>query len=125
MKKMRKIWNENRVLMVLAIILLICFITILVVSLTYFYGSSESEYGNRLDGIEKVKITEKDSNKIVKALKVEEKVENASLVNKGRMIYLTLSFEAGTPIDDAKVIADGAIELFNKDDRDMTKKRAN
>lgn len=116
MSKIRKIWNENRVLMVLAIILLICFITIIGVSLTYFYGSSESEYGNRLEGIEKVQITKKDSDKIVKSLKSEEKVEKASLVNKGKMIYLTIGFEAGTPIEEAKLVADGAIELFNKDE---------
>lgn len=41
MKKIKKIWNENRVLMVLAIIIIICLIVIVCVSLTYFYGSSE------------------------------------------------------------------------------------
>ena len=69
MKKIKKIWNENRVLMVLAIIIIICLIVIVCVSLTYFYGSSESEYGDRLDGIDKVKITSKIKSDVVNNLK--------------------------------------------------------
>ena len=116
MKKLKKIWNENRVLMVLAIILLVCFIIIISVSLTYFYGSSESEYGNRLEGIDKVKITEKDINKITKTLEKEESVENSILNNKGRMLYLTIEYSTGTTLENAKLIADKAITLFDEDE---------
>ena len=116
MKKIKKIWNENRVLMVLAIIIIICLIVIVCVSLTYFYGSSESEYGDRLDGIDKVKITDKIKSDVVNNLKSEESVYSANLVNKGRMIYITLDFKIGTILDNAKIVAEKVPTLFNEEE---------
>ena len=49
MKKLR----ENKVLLVLAVILLICFVLIGYVLFKYFYvGCNLDKYGDRLDGIE-------------------------------------------------------------------------
>lgn len=115
MKKVKKIWNENRVLMVLAIIIVICLIVIVCVSLTYFYGSSESEYGNRLEGIKEVKVTDKIKNDVISNLESEDSIDNANLVNKGRMIYITLNFKAGTTMENAKVVADKAVTLFSEE----------
>lgn len=114
MKKIKKIWNENRVLMVLAIIIIICLIVIVCVSLTYFYGGSESEYGNRLDGIEKVKITDKIKSEVISNLESEDIVDKANLTNKGKMVYITLNFKAGTTLDNAKATADKVITLFDE-----------
>lgn len=116
MKKIKKIWNENRVLMVLAIIIIICLIVIVCVSLTYFYGSSESEYGNRLDGINQVKITDKIKNDVISNLESEEAVDSANLVNKGRMIYITLNFKVSTTIDNAKIVAEKVPTLFSEEE---------
>ena len=54
---MKKLWKNNRVVFVLVIILIICFIAICSVALTFFYSKDTNEYGNRLDGIEKHQIS--------------------------------------------------------------------
>ena len=59
MKKIKKVWEENRVLMVLAIILVICLIIFAGVAITYFYGSSDNVYGNRLDITKEVPLNSK------------------------------------------------------------------
>ena len=74
MNKFKKMWNENRVLMVLAIVLVVCFTIILLVSLTYFYGSSDSESGDRLKDSDKYKITDKVKNSVISKSK-----ENTSI----------------------------------------------
>lgn len=114
MKKIRKIWNENRVLMVLAIVLIICFTTLFLVALTYFYGSNSSEYGNRLDGIEEVKITEKRDNELESKVKEIDSVDKVDLINKGKMIYLSIEFAPGTSMDNAKKIASSTLEIFSE-----------
>lgn len=102
--------------MVLAIILIICLIAILGVSMTYFYGGSKSNYGNRLDGIEDVKITDSIKNKVIEELEKEEAIDKVSINNKGRMIYITINYVDGTTLDDAKVVADKAIPLFSEEE---------
>ena len=54
MKKIKKLWMENRVLFVLFTIVIICACIILGVMLSYFFGATKSNYGDRLNGIENV-----------------------------------------------------------------------
>ena len=54
---MKKLWKNNRVVFVLVIILIICFISIIGVTLTFFYAKDTSTYGNRLDNIEKYPVS--------------------------------------------------------------------
>ena len=48
---MKKLWKNNKVVFVLVIILILCFIAICSVALTFFYSKDTNEYGNRLDCI--------------------------------------------------------------------------
>ena len=78
---MKKKLRQNKVLLVLAIILLICFAVILFVLFKYFYvGNNSNKYGDRLSDIESHKIHNtlesdlndlyKDSKMSLKSLKV-------------------------------------------------------
>lgn len=116
MKKIKKVWLENKVLLVLAIILVICLVIVLGVSLTYFYGSSESEYGNRLDEINNLAISDLLIKDINASLKANDIVKESSVNVKGKIVYINISFVDGTKMDDAKKIADTVIPLFNEDE---------
>ena len=50
--KLKEIWGKYKILIVLGLILIICLIAIIVVTVSYFFGGSESVYGDRLEGIE-------------------------------------------------------------------------
>ena len=115
MKKLKKMWNENRVLMVLAIVLLVCFVIILLVSLTYFYGSSDSESGDRLKDSEKYKITEKLKNNVISKSKENTNIEDVSInVSKmSKLIYIKITYAAGTSIEDAKTGAETVLTYFS------------
>ena len=116
MNKIKKVWEENRVLLVLGIILIICIVVVTVVSLTYFYGSSDSVYGNRLEETKKVPLNDKLFVDIKNELKANELVKNVNTLQKGKIVYINIEFNDATLMDDAKEIAESAIELFNEDE---------
>lgn len=116
MKKIKRVWKENRVLLVLAIILVICLVIFGVVAITYFYGSSDNVYGNRLDITKEVPLNSKLLDDIKEKLTSNEKVDNVSVSLKGKILYINIRFVDATKMDDAKKISESIIELFNEDE---------
>lgn len=116
MKKIKKVWEENKVLLVLAIILVICIVVVVVVSITYFYGSSESVYGNRLDITEEVPLKEELLSNIEEELTKDESVKSVSTVLKGRIVYININFVDGTKMEDAKKKTSAVLDLFSEEE---------
>ncbi len=116
MKRAIKIWEENKILLVLAIILLVCLVVLIGVSLKYFYGSSSSVYGSRLDITESVPMKEETLNNVKSALKENEKVSNVKATVKGKIVYLTINFADDTKMDDAKKISEACLEKFSDEE---------
>ena len=57
MKKIKRFYQEHRVFTILMAIVIVCLIIIATVLVQCFYvGNGSDNYGNRLDGIEKVEI---------------------------------------------------------------------
>lgn len=113
-KKIRNSWRNNRVLFVLTFILIICLILIAVVSIDYFFGSSDDKYGDRLQGISKVEMTDKKIKKIEKGILKDEKIANCEINQIGKMIYVTINFNEGITLVEAQGKALTTLELFSK-----------
>ena len=105
MNKIKKIWVENRVLVVLAIILVICLIIIGIVALKSFYNGSDNVYGNRLDITKKIPLSDETINEVAQKIKENEKVSDVSALKKGKVVYITIVYLDDTKIEDAKSIA--------------------
>lgn len=116
MKKIKKVWEENKVLLVLAIILVICLVVFAAVAITYFYGSSDNVYGNRLDITEEVPLNSKLLEDIKSELESNEIVKEAEATLKGKIVYVNILYVDATKMEDAKKIAESVIELFNEDE---------
>ena len=114
MDKIKKFWNENRVLFVLGIILIVCVVVVTIVSLTYFYGSSSNAYGNRLDSIKDTPL----SDKLLKSVKMEMNskngVKNTNVKVKGKIVYIEVEYNDGITMDDAKKTTKEALKLFSE-----------
>ena len=119
MKIIKKVWEENRVLMVLAIILVICLIVFITVALTYFYGSSDNVYGNRLDITEKVPLNDKLLKDIKDDLRSKDNIESAEVTKKGKVVYINITFIPAVAMDVAKKVAEESISLFNDDELEV------
>ena len=116
MSKLKKVWNENKILFVLGAIILVCLIVVIVVSLTFFYGSSESPYGHRLDITEKVPLKDDLLKDLKNTLESTEKVSKASVTLQGKVVYFIITYEAGTDMEKAKEIANSTLEKFSDEE---------
>lgn len=112
---MKKLWMKNRVVVVLLIILLICFIAIVGVTITFFYSKDVSEYGTRLEDISKHPVDDKFKNEYKDKVLENENVTKVTMNIKGRIIYVHIDFNEVISLDDAKNIATTSLEMFNDD----------
>ena len=114
MKKIKKIWHDNKIFIVLGLILVVCFLAICTVVVTYFFGGSDTVYGDRLDDINKHPISENFKKEYIDNLEKNEKVRNVELYNKGKIIYINIGFVGDTTLDEAESIAAESITTFDE-----------
>ena len=112
---MKKVIKENKVLFVLALIVIISLILIGVGLVKYFYSSSGDKYGDRLNGIEKHKLSNTLADDI-KAL-YESGVESVSVDTKGKIIYVIMDVSDDVSKVDAQSYAIKALDVFSDDDK--------
>lgn len=110
MNKMKKIWQDNKVLLVLGIILIVCLAVLAVVAVVYFYGN---DYERKGAG---TKVEERLKNDIVERIEASEMVSNATIRNKDLTVFIRISFVAGTDIKAAEKVAEDSLALFNDDE---------
>ena len=114
MNKIKKIWTENRVLFVLFVIVLVCLLIIMGVFLKYFFGSSKSSYGDRLEGIKEVEVTDEVKNKFLSAMENDELISESSIKVKGKIIYIALHFKDGVSLVEAQSKALASLMVFEQ-----------
>ncbi len=102
MKKIKKLWVENRVLFILTMIVIVCFFVILGVCISCFFGSSKSSYGDRLEGIKEVNITDDVKNDFINSMKSDELINDASFKVQGKIVYITLDFKENVTLVEAE-----------------------
>lgn len=112
---MKKMWKQNRVLFMLIVILIICFIAIVAVALTFFYSKDVDTYGNRLKDIDKYPVTKDFQNEYKETLLENENVLKVSFDIKGRIIYVNINFDDVITLDEAKKVVTDSLSLFSED----------
>ncbi len=74
-------------------------------------------YGNRLDGIESVEITEEQMDKLEKAIKEKEFVADYSSYVKGKIYNVVIEVKDGTSVEDAKSLTPMIMENLEEDQK--------
>ena len=74
-------------------------------------------YGNRLDGIEKVQVTNDQTNDLVKNLKDNDIVVSASTHISGRIINVIVKTKEGTSVKISKTLKTTVLEAFKEDQK--------
>jgi len=100
LKKLKSFYKNNRVYSILMVISIICILAIIIGVICYFLGqTSKNVYGNRLEGIEKVKLTDKNKKSIEDGIKSNDIVESVEVDLRGKLIYITFTIKEGTHKD--------------------------
>ena len=94
---------------------IICFIAIIVVTVSYFFGGSESVYGDRLDGIEDHPIEDSFVSEYSTNLESDDMIESVEFDTKGRIIYITINFVGDTSLVEAQSKTAASLEIFSDD----------
>ena len=115
MKKLKELWGNNKVLIVLGIILIMCLIAIIIVTFSFFLGGNKGVYGDRLNGIDKHPVTNNIKSEYKTSLESEKSVTKVSIDTKGKIIYIIINFASDTSLEDAKNLAASSIEKLNED----------
>lgn len=110
---MKKIWKENRVLFMLILVLIVCFIAICSVVLSYFVGSHKSIYGDRLEN--KVEIKEEVKEDFLNSLKENKLVSNGDFRISIRTIYIEIEFDTKATLVEAKSVALASLENLDEE----------
>ncbi len=114
MKKLKIIWRDNKVVVVLVSILFLCFIAICFIAATYFFGGDSSVYGDRLEGSDEYKISSKEEDDYIDTLILNESVEDATFKVHGKIIYVSVNFAIGTDLEAAKTVLTASLESMEE-----------
>ncbi len=112
MNKLKKVWNENKVLFVLGFILLICIIVIGVIAIKSFYSSCDNAYCNRK--VEELRNTLPDE--IKNKLEENKSIVKTSVLVKNAIVYISATFNNDTKIEDAKKAMEVIAPLFTEEE---------
>ena len=115
MKKIKDIWNRNRVLIVLIFIVIACFCIMGVVMVHYFFGGNVSSYGDRLEDIKDLPFKEEDQQTLIASIKENDIVKDVSVNVRGKIIYIRIEFNDKATLDKAKEVASKSLEKINEE----------
>ena len=110
---MKKFWKENRVLFMLIVILIVCFIAICSVVVSYFVGSHKSVYGDRL--VDKVKIKNEAKEDYLEKLKEDKLISDADFRVSIRTIYIDIDFVPEATLVEAESKAAASLDNLDEE----------
>ena len=115
MKKIKQIYQEHRIFTILMAVVLVCIVLIATVLIQCFYvGNGTDKYGNRLEGIEKYKISESRQKDFENNTANNDKVESTDIKITGKIIYITMQIKPGVTLIEAESIALKSLETFSE-----------
>lgn len=91
---MKKVWNfiyKYRIVIALVFLLIIGVFGFITVKQYLYPDDKLTVYGNRLDGIDKVKITDDKKNEIIKMIKEKAGIKDAKINIQGKIINVSIT----------------------------------
>ena len=112
---MKKFIKNNKITVVAFIICVIFVILVFAIKLTFFPNEATAIYGDRLDGIKEVEITDKEQDKIVKALEEKDEVSKASCDIQGRILNILITVNDDVELSSAKALTTSITDNLKED----------
>ena len=112
---MKNFIKNNKVTVVAFIICVIFVILVFAVKLTFFPNEGTAIYGDRLDGIEEVEITDKQQEDIIKSLEDKDEVKEVSCDIKGRTLNVLITVNDDVELDPAKSLTSSITDNLEED----------
>ena len=115
MKEILKFIKKNSGLIV-GIVIVVFLVIIAIMAKNFFFpDDAEAYYGTRLEGIDKVKITDKKKEELKEHFK--DSSESITVRLQGRIIYLDVKVKEGVSVDTARELANKTLEKLSDDEK--------
>ena len=115
-KKIKSWANKNKGFAIIIALGFILFLILLIIFFQMLIGGSSDKYGNRLDGIDKVKISNETFEGVKKEVTDTELTEDVSTRVQGKIVYTTITLKSDTSKDKAKEIASATLDNYSEDE---------
>ncbi len=112
---MKKIWINNKFVICISIILLMCFLSICYVASTYFFRGSDTVYGERLDDLSDYEIKKSEVDGILAKIEENESVLDSSIETRGKVIYIITNYNEVITLEEAQRLAATNLENFDEE----------
>ncbi len=109
--------KKNKKLCIIGTILLVFLILLFILLKLFSVDYSKSEYGDRLKGINDVKISSSTEKKLENEMKELSEVKDCNYRLQGRLIYINITFNEGVSIDTAREVSNKVLEYFDEDEK--------
>lgn len=116
MNKIKNWVMKNKALAIVVILAIVLFIMLVIIMVGLLVGGSSNKYGDRLDGIDKVKIENKTYDEVKEEILGTDLVEDASIRLQGKIVYTTIILKSDTTLDKAKEIASNTLDNYSKEE---------
>lgn len=114
LSKIKNWIKKNKGFTVIIVLALVFIIILGVIFIRLLSGNSSNKYGNRLDGIEEVKITKKVYDGVEEEVMATEVVEKVTTRLQGKIVYTTIVLKSDTGVDKAKEIASNTLDNYSE-----------
>lgn len=116
MEKIKNWIKKNKGLFILLILTLILFTFIIAIFVKLLVGGSSNKYGNRLDGINEVKIDADTYSGVKEEVMDTELAEEVKVRLQGKIVYTTIVLKGDTSVDKAKEIASNTLDNYKEEE---------
>lgn len=116
MDKIKKWISDNKGFAIILILAIILVIILGIIFISLLVGGSSNKYGNRLEGIDKVKIKGDVYDGVKEELMSTELVEDVTVRLQGKIVYTTITLKSDTSVDKAKEIASATLDNYTEDE---------
>lgn len=117
MKNLKSFLKDNKHTVIVLSCCLILTILVFIVKFVFFPNDGNAIYGDRLDGIEEVKIKDSKLEQIESTLKDKDEIENVTVSISGRILNVIITAKDDVSVDTAKTFTDKIDEALDEDQR--------
>lgn len=111
--------NRHKGLSIVLGLSFVLFIIMLIIFVSLFFGNGNGKYGNRLEGIEDVKLSDSFLNEVEESLKNDERVIDSTVRLQGKIVYINFEVNSDVSVDVAKEIAGSTLEKFSDEEKEF------
>jgi len=108
--------NRHKGLSIVLGLSLILFIILLIIFIKLFSSTGNDKYGNRLEGIEEVELSNSFLKEVESNIEEDENVIEATVRLQGKIVYINFELNSEVSKDTAKEIAASTLDNFTEEE---------